>query len=104
VDPKITSFNEEEVLKVIAISLLCTQASLLQRPPMSHVVSMLTGNMEVAEVTCKPSYLTEWQWRDLESRDFSNNGAPENTDAVPATSSNSYSSMLLKDSIIQEGR
>jgi hypothetical protein len=102
-DPRITSFNEEEALKLIAISLLCTQASLLQRPSMSDIVAMLTSKIEVPEVTCKPSYLTDWQWRDLTSGDFSNNKASENKQTVNTSTSNSSLS-ILKDSIIQEGR
>ncbi|XP_066166585.1 probable LRR receptor-like serine/threonine-protein kinase At1g56140 isoform X2 [Oryza sativa Japonica Group] len=35
-----------------------------QRPPMSRVVAMLIGDVDVAEVVTKPSYITEWQLRD----------------------------------------
>ncbi|WVZ94634.1 hypothetical protein U9M48_040503 [Paspalum notatum var. saurae] len=44
-------------------SLFCTQGSPHQRPPMSRVVKMLTGDIEMTEVVTKPSYITEWQRR-----------------------------------------
>uniref|UniRef100_A0A0E0PJQ5 non-specific serine/threonine protein kinase n=1 Tax=Oryza rufipogon TaxID=4529 RepID=A0A0E0PJQ5_ORYRU len=34
-----------------------------QRPPMSKVVAMLTGDVDVVKVVKKPSYITEWQLR-----------------------------------------
>uniref|UniRef100_A0A0D9ZWD4 non-specific serine/threonine protein kinase n=1 Tax=Oryza glumipatula TaxID=40148 RepID=A0A0D9ZWD4_9ORYZ len=34
-----------------------------QRPPMSKVVAMLTGDVDVVKVVTKPSYITEWQLR-----------------------------------------
>ncbi|KAJ0017974.1 hypothetical protein Pint_11554 [Pistacia integerrima] len=60
IDPKITEFNEIEALRVIAVALLCTQASPALRPAMSRVLSMLAGDIEVGTVTSKPSYLTDW--------------------------------------------
>ncbi|KAJ4792180.1 Leucine-rich repeat transmembrane protein kinase [Rhynchospora pubera] len=86
VDPRIPSFNEEQVIRLIGVSLLCTQASLGQRPSMSRVVAMLTGDKEVPEVTCRPGYLTE------------NNETIDNVTSYP------YSSEVLMDSIIQDGR
>uniref|UniRef100_J3M1F4 Protein kinase domain-containing protein n=1 Tax=Oryza brachyantha TaxID=4533 RepID=J3M1F4_ORYBR len=61
VDPNLTEFNSEEVLRALHVALLCTQGSPQRRPPMSRVVAMLTGDAEVAEVAAKPSYITEWQ-------------------------------------------
>ncbi|KAG8043493.1 hypothetical protein GUJ93_ZPchr0458g22866, partial [Zizania palustris] len=63
VDPKLTEFNEEEVLRAIDVALVCTQGSPHQRPPMSRVVSMLTGDVEVAELVTKPTYISEWQMK-----------------------------------------
>ncbi|AQK40953.1 Putative leucine-rich repeat receptor-like protein kinase family protein [Zea mays] len=57
------SDGEEAVIRVINVALLCTQGSPHQRPPMSRVVKMLTGDIEVPEVVTKPSYITEWQRR-----------------------------------------
>ncbi|XP_006653768.3 probable LRR receptor-like serine/threonine-protein kinase At1g56130 [Oryza brachyantha] len=61
VDPKLSEFNGEEVMRVIRVSLLCTQGSPHRRPSMSKVVSMLTGDAGIAEDATKPSYITEWQ-------------------------------------------
>ncbi|GJN36556.1 hypothetical protein PR202_gb25429 [Eleusine coracana subsp. coracana] len=63
-DPRLEEeFESEEVLRVIHVALLCTQGSPHQRPPMSRVVAMLTGDSEVTEIVTKPSYITEWQLR-----------------------------------------
>ncbi|KAJ4702815.1 hypothetical protein OWV82_022806 [Melia azedarach] len=65
VDPTLTKFNENEALRLIGVALLCTQASPMMRPPMSRVVAMLTGDIEVGAVTTKPSYLTDWDFKDI---------------------------------------
>ncbi|CAL5007715.1 unnamed protein product [Urochloa decumbens] len=62
-DLRIEEFDSEEALRVIHVALLCTQGSPHQRPPMSRVVKMLTGDIKVTEVVTKPSYITEWQRR-----------------------------------------
>lgn len=64
IDPMLPSFNKEEVTRVIGVALLCTQASPALRPPMSRVVAMLSGDIDVNEVTARPSYLTEWHSND----------------------------------------
>ena len=58
-------FDENEALRVIGVALLCTQASPMMRPPMSRVVAMLAGDIEVSSVTTKPSYLTDWDFKDI---------------------------------------
>ncbi|KAL6659031.1 hypothetical protein ACP70R_003071 [Stipagrostis hirtigluma subsp. patula] len=63
VDPRLEEFDGEEAFRVIRVALLCTQGSPHQRPPMSRVIAMLTGDVEVTEVVTKPSYITEWQLR-----------------------------------------
>ncbi|KAG8067593.1 hypothetical protein GUJ93_ZPchr0005g15990 [Zizania palustris] len=65
VDPSLMEFNKDEALRVILVALQCTQGSPHQRPSMSKVVGMLTGEVEVAEVVTKPSYVTQWQLRDV---------------------------------------
>ncbi|XVE51734.1 hypothetical protein DITRI_Ditri02bG0064500 [Diplodiscus trichospermus] len=65
VDPTLVEFDENEALRVIGVALLCTQASPLMRPPMSRVVAMLAGDIEVSNVTTKPSYLTDWHFKDM---------------------------------------
>ncbi|KAJ1267721.1 hypothetical protein BS78_07G079200 [Paspalum vaginatum] len=62
-DPRIEEFNSEEAFRIIRVALLCTQGSPHQRPTMSRVVKMLTGEVEVTDVLTKPSYITEWQRR-----------------------------------------
>ncbi|KAF0899465.1 hypothetical protein E2562_019962 [Oryza meyeriana var. granulata] len=63
VDPKLDEFDSEEAFRVISVALLCTQGSPHQRPPMSRVMAILTGDIEITEVVTKPSYITEWQLR-----------------------------------------
>ncbi|GMY21966.1 probable LRR receptor-like serine/threonine-protein kinase At1g56130 [Fagus crenata] len=67
VDPTLTEFDEGEATRVIAVSFLCTQASPMMRPSMSRVVAMLAGDIEVGVVTSKPSYLTDWNFKDITS-------------------------------------
>uniref|UniRef100_A0A7N2LKB9 non-specific serine/threonine protein kinase n=1 Tax=Quercus lobata TaxID=97700 RepID=A0A7N2LKB9_QUELO len=64
-DSKLSEFNEEEVKRLIGVSLLCTQASLTLRPSMSRVVAMLSGDIEVSTVTSRPRYLTDWKYDDI---------------------------------------
>ncbi|XP_006654184.1 probable LRR receptor-like serine/threonine-protein kinase At1g56140 isoform X2 [Oryza brachyantha] len=63
-DPSLKEFNRDEALRVIRVALICTQGSPHQRPPMSKVVAMLTGEVEAPEVFTKPSYITESQMMD----------------------------------------
>ncbi|KAF3951204.1 hypothetical protein CMV_023120 [Castanea mollissima] len=67
VDPTLSEFDENEAARVIAVSLMCTQASPNMRPPMSRVMAMLAGDIEVGIVTSKPSYLTDWNFKDRTS-------------------------------------
>ena len=65
VDSKLSEFNEEEVKRLIGVSLLCTQASPTLRPSMSRVVAMLSGDIEVSTVTSRPGYLIDWKYDDI---------------------------------------
>ncbi|KAB1201308.1 hypothetical protein CJ030_MR0G004428 [Morella rubra] len=56
-DSTLSESNEDEVKRVIGVSLLCTQASPLLRPSMSRVVAMLSGDMELSTLTSRPGYL-----------------------------------------------
>ena len=67
VDPTLVEFNESEALRVIGVGLLCTQATPMLRPPMSRVVAMLSGDIEVSSVTSKPGYITDWQLNEIPS-------------------------------------
>ncbi|CAH8348444.1 unnamed protein product [Eruca vesicaria subsp. sativa] len=71
VDHKLTEFNMEEVKRMIGIALLCTYSSHSLRPSMSRVVAMLSGDVEVSEVTSKLGYLTDWRFDDTSSSSFS---------------------------------
>ncbi|KAH0453805.1 hypothetical protein IEQ34_018129 [Dendrobium chrysotoxum] len=85
VDPSLTSYNRDEATRVISVSLLCIQASPTLRPAMSTVVAMLAGIIEVNEVTSRPGYLTEWQFKDISSN-FASDGFCKSTDTRPTTS------------------
>ncbi|KAJ7947201.1 putative Kinase [Quillaja saponaria] len=55
VDPKLeSSFNKEEVVRMIKVALLCTNTSPALRPIMSSVVSMLEGQTVVPELIIDP--------------------------------------------------
>ncbi|GLU14107.1 hypothetical protein SLE2022_306960 [Rubroshorea leprosula] len=65
VDPTLVEFDENEALRMIRVGLLCTQATPMMRPPMSRVIAMLVGDIEVSPVASKPSYLTDWDFEDI---------------------------------------
>ncbi|XP_019096692.1 PREDICTED: probable LRR receptor-like serine/threonine-protein kinase At1g56140, partial [Camelina sativa] len=67
IDRELTEFNMEEVKRMIKIALLCTQTSHAIRPPMSRVVAMLSGDVEVIDVTSKPRYQPDWIFDDTSS-------------------------------------
>ncbi|KAE8673974.1 putative LRR receptor-like serine/threonine-protein kinase [Hibiscus syriacus] len=66
-DLTLAEFDENEALRVMRVALLCTQTSPSMRPPMSPVVGMLAGDTEVSNVTAKPSYVTDWVYKDITS-------------------------------------
>ena len=56
VDPRLGSkYKKEEVMVMINVALLCTNASAAVRPAMSSVVSMLEGNTVVSGLVSDPS-------------------------------------------------
>ncbi|XP_023520604.1 probable LRR receptor-like serine/threonine-protein kinase At1g56130 isoform X3 [Cucurbita pepo subsp. pepo] len=65
VDSDLSTFNEDEVKRVMRVGLMCTQTSSGRRPSMSRVVAMLCGDIEVASVPSKPGYLTDWTFDDI---------------------------------------
>lgn len=77
VDPSLSSFNQEESIRMISVAFLCTQASPVLRPPMSRVVAMLAGDIEVGEVTTKPGYLTDWQFNNGIGSNFAGGGVSD---------------------------
>uniref|UniRef100_A0ACD5UUJ7 Uncharacterized protein n=1 Tax=Avena sativa TaxID=4498 RepID=A0ACD5UUJ7_AVESA len=96
-DPRLEDFDSEEVLRAIKVALVCTQGSPHQRPPMSRVVAMLTGDIEAPDWVPKPSYITEWQVKgggDTSYMSSNTNGQ----------SSSARASSLFPGSVIDEGR
>ncbi|KAJ0234720.1 Serine-threonine/tyrosine-protein kinase [Hirschfeldia incana] len=71
IDHELSEFNMEQVKRVIGIALLCTYSSHSLRPPMSKVVAMLSGDIEVSEVTSELGYLTNLRSDDTSSSSFS---------------------------------
>ncbi|XXG68711.1 hypothetical protein AAC387_Pa06g1733 [Persea americana] len=67
VNTTLVELNEAEALRMIGVGLLCTQATPMLRPPMSRVVAMLSGDIEVSSVTSKPGYITDWQLNEITS-------------------------------------
>ena len=116
VDPGLSAFDEKEARRLIGVALLCTQASPMLRPPMSRVVAMLTGDIEVAEVTTRPGYLTEWHLKDLSSTftssdfskastsNYSHESGMSGTNMLPRGSPSPSPSQPLVSSTISEGR
>ncbi|KAF8408701.1 hypothetical protein HHK36_004765 [Tetracentron sinense] len=85
VDPTLTIFDKNEAIRVIGVALLCTQASPLLRPPMSRVVAMLAGDVEVSTVTTRPGYLTDWQFNDITGGSV-NDGVPTSLESKDTNS------------------
>ncbi|KAA3467298.1 putative LRR receptor-like serine/threonine-protein kinase isoform X2 [Gossypium australe] len=110
VDSNLSEFDEEEVKRVIGIALLCTQTSPLQRPSMSRVVAMLSGDTDVSREVSKPGYLTDWKFDDTTS--FISNEATRASDTsygstsivAGAESSPVNLTKPMLHSIIGEGR
>ncbi|GAU32796.1 hypothetical protein TSUD_152450 [Trifolium subterraneum] len=67
IDSRLSEFNTEEVQCLVKLALLCTQTSPNLRPSMSRVVAMLSGDIEVSDVTSRPGYLTDWKFDDVSS-------------------------------------
>ncbi|KAG5546793.1 hypothetical protein RHGRI_018834 [Rhododendron griersonianum] len=67
VDANLLEFDEDEVKRVIGVALLCIQTFPRQRPSMSRVVAMLSGDIEVGSVTSRPAYFADWKFNDTTS-------------------------------------
>ncbi|KAL1814146.1 hypothetical protein ACET3Z_024211 [Daucus carota] len=112
VDPSLSTFNESEAKRVIDVALLCTQTSPNLRPPMSRVVAMLSGDIEVTPVTTKPGYLTDWKFSDSTTF-LSADASTSNTDQSTQFSSSAgttqlsdpnYTPVNVSASMLGEGR
>lgn len=49
VDPELTEYPEDEVLRFIKVAMFCTQAAARQRPNMRQVVQMLSKEVHLNE-------------------------------------------------------
>eukprot|EP01018_Ginkgo_biloba_P010341 Gb_18722 [translate_table: standard] len=76
----LSTYSEEEVLRIIHVALLCTQATHTQRPSMSHVVSMLEGVIETQPPQSRPGYIKDWQFTALAGGEVARNLSNENND------------------------
>ncbi len=113
-DSTLSEFNEEEVKRMIGVSLLCTQASPTLRPSMSRVVAMLSGDIEVSSVTTRPGYLTDWKFDDVTTvmSDVAKKGThasyynPSSSTSIVGDAENSpaNASKPMLHEIIKEGR
>ncbi|XP_024525088.1 probable LRR receptor-like serine/threonine-protein kinase At1g56140 [Selaginella moellendorffii] len=82
-DPEVPEFDEGEVLRVIQVALLCSQALASARPTMSHAVAMLLGTATIDVTSLQPGYFAALQ-----------NAAPGfYTDALVKMASNKSSSI-----------
>ena len=73
-DPSLAEFDAKEAIRIIRVSLLCTQGSPTIRPSMSRVIGMLAGDSEIENPRSRPSYLTDMDFKDtttISSMDFS---------------------------------
>ncbi|KAF8408665.1 hypothetical protein HHK36_004728 [Tetracentron sinense] len=91
VDPILTKFDKSEAIRVMGVALLCTQASPSLRPPMSRIVAMLAGDIEVNTVTTRPGYLTDWQFNDI-------TGSSSGQDGIPTSLASRNTNSLLNAS------
>ncbi|KMZ65997.1 putative Kinase [Zostera marina] len=91
VDPKLKSFNKEEVCRIIQVALLCTQMDSMRRPSMSHVIAMLNGEKDIGTLPSKPSYLMFWDAGDSSRGVDDIEFQPDQFDSRQQISSCSYS-------------
>ncbi|XP_044967599.1 probable LRR receptor-like serine/threonine-protein kinase At1g56140 [Hordeum vulgare subsp. vulgare] len=104
VDPRLEEFDSEEVLRAIKVALLCTQGSPHQRPSMSRVVAMLTGDVEAPDVVTKPSYITEWQMKGGNTTYMSTDVSGEPSSGPMPNSPSSRTSSPFLSSVVDGGR
>ncbi|XP_071682410.1 probable LRR receptor-like serine/threonine-protein kinase At1g56140 [Lolium perenne] len=84
-DPRLKEFDTEEVLRAIKVALVCIQGSPHQRPSMSRVVAILTGDVEAPNNVAKPSYITEWQVKGNGDTSFMSSEPNEQSSLAPST-------------------
>ncbi|KAI3754009.1 hypothetical protein L2E82_26093 [Cichorium intybus] len=89
VDEELSEFNENEVKRVIKVALLCTQTSPTQRPSMSRVVAMISGDIEASGDITRPEYLTGFKFTDATT--FNSVVPNSGSDGVASTSHSTLS-------------
>lgn len=99
VDPKLAKFDENEATRLIRVALLCTQASPWLRPPMSRVIGMLAGDVEIDAATSKPSYLTDLDFKDTTSSTVFSSDVDTSHDYSSKASSNLLSHSDLRTNL-----
>ncbi|KAL4554460.1 hypothetical protein LXL04_039290 [Taraxacum kok-saghyz] len=109
VDANLSEFDDNEVKRVTRVALLCTQTSPLQRPSMSRVVGMISGDIEASGDITRPGYLTGFNFKD--STTFKGAVPTSASDGVASTSHSTASQLSSLDvsqptlhDIIGEGR
>ncbi|XP_076900237.1 putative LRR receptor-like serine/threonine-protein kinase At1g56140 [Bidens hawaiensis] len=102
VDEELSEFDENEVKKVMRVALLCTQTSPMQRPSMSRVVAMLSGDVEAQAVINRPGYLTDFDFKDVTAFTSSTIDSVPNTShpIVSPTSPDQYATRPILHDII----
>ncbi|PWA96511.1 leucine-rich repeat transmembrane protein kinase [Artemisia annua] len=109
VDEELSEFNENEVRRMMRVALLCTQTSPMQRPSMSRVIAMLSGDIEPTGVITRPEYLTDFDFTDITSfqsahtTSGTDSSAPStSTSHTVATPTDAASRLILHDIIGEE--
>ncbi|CAH8253894.1 unnamed protein product [Arabidopsis lyrata] len=84
-------FNSKEVVRMIKVSLLCTNSSPSLRPTMSEAVQMLEGEIEVTQVFSDPD-LYGHNWSISKRRDIETRGISSTSDVTDQTTTTMRSS------------
>ncbi|CAL9216708.1 unnamed protein product [Arabidopsis halleri] len=84
-------FNSKEVVRMIKVSLLCTNSSPSLRPTMSEAVQMLEGEIEVTQVFSDPD-LYGHNWKISKRRDIETHGISSTSDVTDQTTTTMRSS------------
>ena len=85
VDPTLQSYDQQEAVRLVDVALLCTQASPAQRPSMSRIVAILTGDVELEAVAIQPGYIKAFQFGDYSSAYSAYGSTPMLAPSTPST-------------------
>eukprot|EP00253_Pinus_taeda_P021303 PITA_21303 len=99
IDPNIQENYQEEVLKIVHISLLCTQASATLRPSMSEVITFLTSKNQHLLEPNPPPFIDVFHLNSNNNTNIAaNHSHPSNNTNVSPTSHNSVSNIASPSS------